>query len=178
MLTADLKHIDPLTGKESNLIVGDFYRFYDKKIRKLVLYEFLGEFSRIIEVPEKTGFFLLSGEKNQFFVKHFDQEKYEEAMKNAQKPKISKSNNNLLNCEIKVTDDVLKIMVKKMLEGMTSDDFKALFDNVTVCNNMKGAIFGDNELSWKRFSEMVRKLGCTYRLEVKHGDKIISNTEE
>lgn len=173
-------HVDPITNNTNTLVPGSYYRFYDKKSNSFVLHEFLGYFDRVADVPEQIGFFILNGE-DRYFLKELDEDKYNKEMERIAKEKAKNmkvKSNNLLDCNINSSDDELKIMVKRMLDGLTNEDFKKLFDNVTVCNNMKGAIFGDKDLSWKRFSEMCRLLNCTYRLEINKGDKIIKNTEE
>lgn len=173
-------HIDPLTGNESTLRIGDYYRFLNKKSKETYLYEFLGWFNSISEVPPKSGFFLINGE-DKYFMKELDLEAYNAAMEKAavEKLKAMKAkSSNLLDCSVNPRDDELKIMVKRLLKGKTHEDFKNLFNDVTVSNNMKGAIFGDKDLSWKRFTEMCRLLGCTYNIEIVQGDRIVRNLEE
>lgn len=93
-------------------------------------------------------------------------------------------NSRLLDVDVKPHDNDLMVISKQLLNGMTLNQFKAMFDNVSTLNNFRREIesSASGNLTWNRFTYLLDLLGCEYNLEVtapevKDG-KILKPTKE
>jgi hypothetical protein len=90
---------------------------------------------------------------------------------NSLEPKKKKEfdDSRLLDVDVKQNDNDLMVIAKQLLKGMTLNQFKALFDNVSTLNNFRREIESSisGNLTWNRFIYLLDLLGCDYHLEVK-----------
>jgi hypothetical protein len=73
---------------------------------------------------------------------------------------------------IKDTDNTLMILIKTALQfkNITRGDFKTFYPNVSDMNNLLRCIEKGDNLSWARFTDLVVKLGISYRLSIYSDD--------
>jgi hypothetical protein len=84
------------------------------------------------------------------------------------KTKKEFDNSRLLDVTIKQNDNDLMVIAKNLLNGMSLNQFKSLFDNVSTLNNFRREIESSTSgnLTWNRFTYLLDLLGCEYELNV------------
>jgi len=144
------------------LIPGEYYELgYAKEY-----YMYAGVFESIEDVPKTSCLYVIG---NKLYKRKLNMD-YINKMKVTKKKNVVKPEGRMLDVTIKDDDDELMVIIKKLLElnNITIDKFKEMFDDVSEMNNMRRAIecANNGSLSWKRFRQMLDKLGLKYKLTI------------
>ena len=147
----------PLERRRLRLVPGNYYLFNSS------YYLYKGVFDSIDDVPKIRCLFVVGGK---LYKRTIDTT----AIETQGRKKRVVDNSRLIDTTIRDEDNELMVITKQLLSenGVTIDQFKQLFDNVSDMNNMRRAIEcgGQGNFSWNRFIQMTEKLGYTHRLTV------------
>ncbi len=150
------------------LIPGNYYLFNSS------YYLYKGVFETKDEVPPIRCLFVVGG---RLYKRVIESKVAEEQVRKRK----AVDNSRLIDTTIRDEDNELMVITKELLSqnGVTIDQFKSLFDNVSDMNNMRRAIEcgGQGNFSWNRFIQMTEKLGYSHKLSVIRWEDAVAEKE-